>query len=42
MTANQVVAGKIFAPTKKSKYAKSADKISGFVVEIVGVEPATS
>ncbi len=40
--ANQVVAGKIFAPTKKSKHAKSADKISGFVVEIVGVEPATS
>ena len=39
---NQVVAGKIFAPTKKSKYAKSTDKISGFVVEIVGVEPATS
>ena len=39
---NQVVAGKIFAPTKKSKYAKSADFISGFVVEIVGVEPATS
>ena len=42
MTANQVVAGKIFAPIKNAEYAKSADKISGFVVEIVGVEPATS
>ena len=34
---NNTVAGKIFAPTKNAEYAKSADRISGFVVEIVGV-----
>ena len=42
MKANQAVANKFFASTKKIEKAKSADKISGFVVEIVGVEPATS
>ena len=36
---NQVVSGKIFAPTKNAEYAKSADKISGFVVEIVCRNP---